>query len=292
MEGWLVGCGPLTWPRGTDRDQVWAEIRDAGYDGLPVSPGLGTPDEVLATCEAFGLKPAPGYLSGDFWRPEAEADILARAETYGAFMAGVGCTELYLGPGGFGGYVTPSGRNRAQLAGHVGPEDGMTDAEYRQFAHCVNRVGEITLAHGVRSCFHNHVGSVIETRAEIDRLFSLVDRDLVFQGPDIGHLVWAGDDPVQFCRSYEEAIYSVHIKDINAEVLRRGVDAEWEYGQFSEAGIFAELGEGCVDYPLIFNVLQASDYEGWIIVETDRTTKSSAFESAKISREYLKQLDI
>ena len=90
MEKWLIGCGALTWPREMDRDQVWAEIMEAGYDGLPVSPDLGTPDEVLARCTQFALKPAPGHLAGDFWKPEEEEDILARAASYGAFTHTVG----------------------------------------------------------------------------------------------------------------------------------------------------------------------------------------------------------
>jgi len=117
------------------------------------------------------------------------------------------------------------------------------------------------------------VGSVIETREEIDRLFAMVDRSVVFQGPDIGHLLWAGVDPVAFCRDYAADIKSVHIK-------------------FSEAGIFAELGEGCVDFPALFSVLEDAGYEGWIIVETDRTMKPTAFESAKISRMYLESLGL
>jgi inosose dehydratase len=274
------------------REEVWAEIAKAGYDGVPVSPGLGTPEETLAFCEGFGFKPAPGYLSGNFWKPEEEAAILERAESYGKFMRDVGCTELYLGPGGFGGYVTESGLNRAELAGHVRPEDMMTDAEFEQFAKTVNKVGEITLKYDVRSCFHNHVGSVIETREEIDRLFDMVDRSVVFQGPDIGHLVWAGADPVQFCRDYADDIKSVHVKDIDPDVLAEGVEKEWEYGKFSSNGIFAELGEGCVDFPEIFDILEEAGYEGWIIVETDRTMKPTAFESAEISRAYLRSVGL
>ena len=144
----------------------------------------------------------------------------------------------------------------------------------------------------MRSCFHNHVGSVVETREEIDRLFAMVDRDAVFQGPDIGHLLWAGADPVQFCKDYAADIVSVHVKDIALDVLQKGVEALWDYGQFSEAGIFAELGEGGVDFPAILDILKTAGYVGWIIVETDRTTKPTAFESAKISRSYLASLGL
>ena len=72
---------------------------------------------------------------------------------------------------------------------------------------------------------------------------------LVFQGPDIGHLAWAGADVAQFCRDYAKDIKTVHVKDINPDVLKEGVEKEWTYGEFSDAGIFAELGEGMVDFP-------------------------------------------
>jgi inosose dehydratase len=131
---------------------------------------------------------------------------------------------------------------------------------------------------------------VIETRAEIDKLFSMIDRNLVFQGPDIGHIVWAGADPVKFCQDYAADIFTLHIKDIDDEVLAQGVKQAWDYGMFSTNGIFTELGEGCVDFPSLFGVLQNAGYTGWVIVETDVTQRATALESATLSRTYLKSL--
>jgi inosose dehydratase len=290
MKSIWVGCGQLTWPRITSREQVLEEIAQAGYDGAPASPSTGTPEEVLALYARYGLKPAPGYLSGNFWKAEEQEIILQRAKEQAEFMRAVGCTELYLGPGGFDGYVTSRGLTRRQIAGHVRVGDMMTDTEFAQFVDTVNKIGEITLKYGVRSCFHNHVGSVIETRAEIDKLFALVDRSVVFQGPDIGHLVWAGADPVQFCMDYAQDIFSLHVKDIDENVLTEGVTQAWDYGTFSARGIFTELGEGCVDFPALFEVLHIAGYTGWVIVETDVTQKPTALESAIISRKYLQSL--
>jgi inosose dehydratase len=224
------------------------------------------------------------------WEKNEEGGILERAKTLAAFGRAAGLTELYVAAGGFEHYVGRRGKNRRQVAGHVRSDDMMTDAEFGQFAETLNKVGEITLAQGVRSCFHNHVGSTIETREEIDRLFSLVDRSLVFQGPDIGHLAWAGVDPVAFCRDYADSIKTMHIKDIDPTVLEQGVAEEWDYGTFSENGIFVELGEGMVEFPGIFRILEDVGYEGWVIVETDVTQEATALESATISRNYLKSI--
>ncbi|MCX6049221.1 MAG: sugar phosphate isomerase/epimerase [Chloroflexi bacterium] len=235
-----------------------------------------------------GLKPAPGYLGADFQDKAQEAKILARAKEMAAFAQAAGYTELYVAAGGFNNYVTSRGLTRSQISGHVKPEDSMTDAEYTQFAKVLNQVGAITLAAGVKSCFHNHVGSVIETRTEIDRLFSLVDRNVIFMGPDTGHLAWAGADVVQFCRDYADSIKTMHLKDINPVVLQEGVPAEWDYRTFSDKGIWTELGQGAVDFPAIFKILEAANFQGWLIVETDVTQLPTAFESAIISRNYLR----
>lgn len=293
MAQFKIGCGGITWGRQAPWEQVLAEIARAGYEGAPVGPGRGTSTaEVLAVYARYGLKPAPGYLGADFWDATQEESILERARTLAAFHREAGLTELYVAAGGFGSYRNAQGKTRKQIAARVRPEDAMTDAEFKQFAKVLNRVGEITLGQGVRSCFHNHVGSTIETRQEIDRLFSLVDRSLIFQGPDIGHLAWAGVDPVQFCRDYADSIETLHLKDINPWVLIEGLKAEWDYDTFSQHGIFAELGEGFVNFPALLKVLKDAGFDGWVIVETDVTQKASALESAIISRNYLKSLGL
>lgn len=286
-----IGCGQITWSNATPEEQVLAEIAQAGYAGAPASPAAGrTTAQAQAVFAGHGLKPAPSYLGVDFWQAEQHDSILARAREHAAFMHEVGCTELYVAAGGFTSYITASGRSRAQLAGHVARADAMTAAEYQQFADTLNQVGAITLEHGVRSCFHNHVGSVIETREEIDRLLAMIDPKLVFLGPDTGHLAWAGADPVAFCRDYASQIKTIHVKDVDLAVRDRGRAQEWDYGTFTANGIFAELGEGGVDFPAIFAILRDAGFAGWVIAETDVTQKPTALESATISREYLRSL--
>jgi inosose dehydratase len=288
-----IGCGQITWSNATPEEQVLAEIVQAGYAGAPAGPSAGrTAEQAQALFARHGLKPAPGYLGVDFWQAEQHDSILARAREHAAFMREVGCTELYVAAGGFTSYITASGRSRAQLAGHVASKDAITNAEYQQFADTLNQVGAITLEHGVRSCFHNHVGSVIETREEIDRLLALVDPALVFLGPDTGHLAWAGADPVAFCRDYASQIKTIHVKDVDLAVRDRGRAQEWDYGTFTANGIFAELGEGGVDFPAIFAILRDAGFAGWVIAETDVTQKPTALESATISRAYLRSIGL
>jgi inosose dehydratase len=294
-----VGCGQLTWNqfRAVESDawpeeRVLSEIAGAGYDGAPASPvGNRSAREAVALYERYGLRPAPGYLSAAFWEADRRATILEDARRYAAFAREVGCRELYVAASGFD-YVTRRGLTRREVAGHVAPEDALTDDEYRRAAEVLTEVGAITLGEGVRSCFHNHVGTPIETRQEIDRLLALVDPDTLFVGPDTGHLAWAGADAVAFCRDYLDRIKTLHLKDIDGRVARHGRDEGWAYGVSVEHGLFAELGDGEVDFPAIVGLLRETDFAGWLIVETDVTQRATALESAEISRRYLRGLGV
>jgi inosose dehydratase len=295
-----VGCGQITWITFTAQGAVWqapeeqvlAEIAQAGYAGAPAGPSEGRSAQQLREQYArYGLVPAPGYFGGGFWKAERRDAILEEARRHTAFSREVGCMELYVAPGGFD-YVARSGRTRRQVAGHVGPDDSLTDDEYAQFAETLNEFATITLREGVRSCFHNHVGTVIETRDEIDRLLGMVDPAVVWLGPDTGHLAWAGADPVAFCRDYATRIKTMHVKDIDCAVRDRGRAEGWDYDTCTRNGIFAELGEGCVDFPAIFSILQDAGFDGWLIAETDVTQKPTALESVTISRQYLRTLGL
>lgn len=278
-----IGCGQLTWPRVTfTPDQVLAEIAGAGYDGAPAAGDDA--DSIRAQFAAAGLTPAPGYFGAPFWDAAQREALVARARELAALHQALGLTELYVAANGTS--------ERHAASGHVRPEDALSDEGYAAFAEALNAVGGATQEYGVAICFHNHVGTFIETRAELDRLFALVDRDLVFLGPDFGHLAWAGDDSVQLVKDYGSAIRTVHIKDIDPAVLAQGVAEEWTYRQFSDAGIFTELGRGFVDLPGIFSELDRHGFDGWVIVETDVTQLPTAKESAEISRAYLRGIGL
>jgi inosose dehydratase len=300
MNNILVGCGQITWirfgPKGAEwlapEEEVLAQIAQAGYTGAPAGPdGDRTAKQTLELYARYGLTPAPGYYGTAFWDKSRQPEFVDRARRFAEFAREVGCDALYVAPGGFD-YVTSSGLTRRETAGHVSPADALSDDEYQIFAETLNLVGAATLAEGVYSCFHNHVGTVIETRAETDRLLAMTDPNLLFLGPDTGHMQWAGDDAVAFCRDYAPRIKTMHLKDINAQVRAQGAAAKWDYGTFTDHGIFAELGEGCIDFGAILDSLRAANFSGWLITETDVTQKVTPLESVTISRDYLRQFGI
>ncbi|MGI6366803.1 MAG: sugar phosphate isomerase/epimerase family protein [Anaerolineae bacterium] len=296
MRNYIVGCGQITWM--TDwqnpppRELAMQDIAAAGYDGAPLHALPGeTAEDVAAFFARFDLKAGPGYLGANWWDPAETDKLVEQARVMAEMHAALGCDVFFVADGGFM-VKSPRGIERMALAGRPTPEDSLSPDQYKIAGEALTRAGEAALASGVRICFHNHVGSFIETRQEIDDLWAQVDRSKVFQGPDIGHLAWAGVDTVQFCRDYAADIKALHIKDIDRAVMDKGIAEGWHYMVFNNSGVFAELGEGFVPYPQIFELLDKAGFNGWLIVETDRTTKATPLESATISRAYLRSLGI
>lgn len=286
LDGIRLACGQITWNRNECAlEQILEEIAQAGYDGAPASaPSLEAVVAVRQAFEAAGLSPAPAYLSAEFWDASQTDDIVERADRTARISNAFGLTEVYVAAD-----LTPA---RRAVSGHVRPSDALDPNAWDAMANTLNRVGETTLRHDVRASFHNHVGSFVETRSEIDELFSRVDPSLLFHGPDIGHLAWAGDDVISYIRDYLPAITTLHVKDIDPAVLAEGVAKGWDYAQFSDHGIFTELGQGFVDVPALVDILRDASFQGWIVVETDVTQLPTALESATISRAYLRSLGL
>jgi inosose dehydratase len=286
-----LGCGQITW-RGVPEESVLDDIHQAGYAGAPWGArNERTAAQIRELYAGYGLVAAPGYLGGDFWEASKQDEHLATARKYASISAELGLTEVYVAAGGFN-QTTRAGRTRRQAVTNVAADDKLTDAEFGVLTSTVQAIGEVLLERGVRCCFHNHVGTFVETEDEIERLLAATDPEVVFLGPDTGHLAWAGVDVLEFSRRHKSRIKTMHLKDIDLAVQAEGHAAGWDYSTFEQHAIWAEIGEGGVDFATLFGILDSAGFGGWLIVETDVTQKSSPLESAKISRENLRALGI
>lgn len=281
-----IGCSGITWRKRGLGDGL-ADIASAGYYGSPIS-GVESRDaaEIHRLWTSHGLAPAPGYINGEYWDPAQRDDQLHAARINAKISRELDLTDIFIAVGGFE-TVTRAGRTRRQAAANAGQLDMLTDEQFRQMTQTITEVCEVFLEEGVRPCFHTHVGTFVETEEEVERLLEAVDPELLFVGPDTGHLAWAGIDVNNFVRRHARRITSVHLKDIDLEVRERGRAEGWAYAEFEKAAIWTEVGDGDIDFPGIFQILDDVGYSGWLTVETDVTQQPTPFESARISREYL-----
>lgn len=217
-------------PNVPDAHVVLDAIAAAGYAGTELGPYgyLGTGAALRDALERRGLQLAGAFVELDFGQ-----DSLSGLET---------TLEA----------VEPFGAR--PILADSGPRDGDVDLAG------VARAVELARSRGSEPAFHHHMGTRVQTPAEIERLLDGTDVALLV---DTGHLTAAGGDPVQALHDWGERVRHVHLKDVSLAVLRgaRDWDEAWRNGAF------CELGTGDVDLLGFFDAL--GSYDDWIVVEQD-----------------------
>jgi inosose dehydratase len=181
---------------------------------------------------------------------------------------------------------------RTRLAGRIRPEHSLDGRRWQTLAGGANliarRVADET---GLRTVFHHHCATFVETPLEIDELMTRTDPALVGLCLDTGHAAFGAGDPVAIASRWRDRIWHVHLKDCDPAIRARAVAEAWDYQQSVRAGVFCELGRGSVDFPAVLELLRDAGYDGWLVVEQDvLPSMGTPAESAARNRSYLRSL--
>jgi inosose dehydratase len=165
------------------------------------------------------------------------------------------------------------------------------DAQWDALTTGLNRLGEIANGEGMRLCYHHHMGTGVMTRAEVDRLMTSTDPELVHLLLDTGHLAFAGDDPLAAAQAHGERITHVHLKSVRPDVVERARTEGLSFQAAIEAGVFTVPGDGAIDFVPILDALASAGFEGWLVVEAEQDpAKANPLEYALKARGYLRDV--
>jgi inosose dehydratase len=271
-----------TWARTPSFNQMLDEMAAAGYAGTEISYNFpADPIAVRAALDARGLRAAATFHAVNLRHPSLHAAALAASVPVADRLRALGSDVLILAD-------LPS-PERIAVAGRVAANgrNGLSDEQWRSLADGLNLIGEMLAQRQMRAVFHPHVGTYVETRAEIDRLCALTDASLVALCPDTGHLAYAGVAAEDLFRDYAARIGYVHLKDVDPAKLARVRAEKIDFVRAVEFGLFVELGSGMVSFARIFDALRRAGYQGWVIVEQDAAR--DPFTAASQNREYLRK---
>ena len=164
----------------------------------------------------------------------------------------------------------------------------MNDEEWDKLCTGVNKLGKIAKDMGIRLTFHHHMGTVVQTEAEIDRLMENTDPEVFGLLFDSGHLAYCGEDYMSVLNKYIDRIWHVHLKDIRPEVIAKVKAEHLSFLQGVRLGTFTVPGDGAIDFAPIFQVLADHDYEGYVLVEAEQDPAvANPFEYALKARKYI-----
>jgi inosose dehydratase len=273
--------------------QVIDEMHATGYAGTELGDWgfMPTdPDTLRAELDARNLKLLASWVSVKLHDPNEHANSEADAVRTARQLAEVGGPDDLIVLGN-DPYMDPV---RTRNAGRIRPEMGMSEEQWQVFAEGANRVARAVKAHtGLRTVFHHHIGTWIETPEETARLLAMTDPEVLGLCFDTGHYRFGGGDPLAGLKRHADRVWHVHFKDHDPAVAARSRREDWGGVESVGHGLFCELGKGDIDFPAILAELRAMNYGGWIVVEQDVLPgMGSPKESAARNREYLRSIGL
>ena len=272
---------------------VLDEIAASGYAGTELGDWGFMPTDPLqlrGEIERRGLALLAAFVTIRLADPQTYDDSVRKAVTAAQLLAAVSGRSPFIVLSD----EPAADPGRARQAGRIRPSDSLSEQQWDVAAGGVERLAHAVREDaGLRTVFHHHCGSFVETAQEIDALMQRTADSLVGLCLDSGHITYAGALALELLRRYAARIWHVHFKDCEPAIAARARAAGWDYQTAIRHGVFCELGKGTVDFAALLEALRERRYNGWIVVEQDvLPSMGSPFDSARRNREYLRTLGV
>lgn len=290
LPGCLVGANPIIWSNDdfnelagdVPLDTILSEMRAAGFAGSEL--GHAYPRTAVELNDALSrhqLRLVSGWHSTFLASHDLAAEEtsflkhLTLLKQLGARVVIIAeCTRCIHGERdtalGYGDHDRPR----------------LSDTEWQRLVAGANRLIELATAEAMTVVYHHHMGTVVQTEAELDRLLADVPGLQLVLDP--GHLGFAGIDPQAILRRHGARVAHVHLKSVRPSVVAQARRERWSFCRAVTEGVFTIPGDGLIDFPRIFAELAARKYQGWLVVEAEEDpVKVPALPKARAAREFV-----
>ena len=216
-----------------DMEEAIKAIASRGYTSVEIFDGnlddyKDDPDKLTNLLKKYGVTLMGVYIGASYIYKDVLDDELFRIENTCKLASKLGAKHIVLG----GGAVRAA---------------GIKDSDYAFLATGIDKAAAIVKKYGMIPSYHPHLGCIVQSPDQIDKLFSLTD---VAFCPDIAHLAAGGGDALELIQKYYDRIKYVHLKDL-------------------KNGEFVPLGTGEIDLEAIISFLKGRGYSGDWLVEID-----------------------
>lgn len=262
-----LGINPITWSN-DDLQYVGADISletclgdtaAAGFDGIELGHKFPRDAKKLKPLlDGYGLALVSGWYSGRLLERDAKSESAAMA-SHATLLSDMGCDVLI--------FAEVTGCIHSDINARLTQRPKLASGDWRQFGQRMSELAKRTADRGLQLCYHHHMGTVVQSEADIDALMEATSDD-VYLLLDTGHAFFAGVDPVALANRYADRVGHLHCKDIREKPMRRCINRD---GSFLDAvldGTFTVPGDGCIDYAAVFAAL--GHYSGWAVVEAEQ----------------------
>lgn len=262
-----IGANPIGWSNddlhelGGDipLERCLAEAREAGFAGMELGHKFPRePAALKAVLAPYDLACISGWYSAALLDRDASAELRALRPHLDLLKA-MGSEVLV--------FAETSNAIHGDRATPLSRRPKLEAARWAEFGRRVTEAAEATWREGIRLVYHHHMGTVVQSEADIDA-FMAATGPAVHLLLDTGHATWAGADPAVLAACYRPRISHVHAKDVRPAVMRQAAAEDWSFLESVIAGVYTVPGDGAVDYEAVFRALDG--YSGWVVIEAEQ----------------------
>jgi inosose dehydratase len=166
---------------------------------------------------------------------------------------------------------------------------------WRALVDGLERLDEIADEHGLVHVLHPHVGTLVETADDLNRI---LDASSALLCVDTGHLTIGGVDSAALAGRVPDRIAHVHLKDVRGEVAALLRQGRVSLAEGTRRGLFCPLGDGDAPVAETVRAVERAGYTGWYVLEQDTALTDDALpppgtgpaEDARRSMAFLRSL--
>jgi inosose dehydratase len=262
-----IGANPIGWSNDDMQeiggwitlDECLTQAREAGFQGMEL--GNKFPREPKALGEVLGrhgMELVSGWYSSELLERPVDAEMQALRPHLDLLKA-CGANVLV--------FAETSNAIHGDRSRPLSRRPVLPENRWAEFGARVTAVAEATLKEGVRLVYHHHMGTVVQSEADIDALMAHTG-DAAHLLLDTGHATWGGADPARLAARYRDRISHFHAKDIRPSVRADSERSDWSFLDSVLAGVYTVPGDGHIEYVSVLKAL--GPYSGWLVVEAEQ----------------------
>lgn len=270
-----IGIVPLNWKyESTRMTEFLSGIASYGFKGIQISGDQSESSVFLQEMDVRGIAPAEQYVAircgQDGPLPGSEAESFKTIQQ--AIAANV---EMLV-------FAVDGTDDRDRCAGRADAGPQMSEKGFMQLASHIESFATSAETHGIKSSFHPHAATYVETERETHLLMDQMDPLVVGLCLDVGHWIVGGADPIQAVNDYRNRITHVHVKDVSGDILRKMLIGEIATMNIAveDFKLFVPAGTGVLNLRKLFLALEEVAFTGWLMSEQDSAWEPSEGASA------------
>lgn len=267
----LYGTNPIAWSNDDDQTlgadislkQCLDQTASIGFDGI--EKGHKLPTTLAGVEKELGgrdLRYISGWHSLNLLSNSIEGEKSAM-QPFLDFLKSVGSNII----------ITCETSNAIHGADDraVNDKPNLDADEWQKFGAGVEALAQFAADQGVTLVYHHHMGTIVETPAEIDWFMEHTGptTQLLF---DTGHCYFGGGDPAVVLARHMSRVGHIHAKNVRPDIMAQVREQGLSFLEGVRRGVFTVPGDssGGVEFERVLKIAARHNYSGWLVIEAEQ----------------------